>query len=126
GAGVFLYDRRNEWCVCVSSGRRLFFLRSQGAKAIRPSVGAVLKVGAGHKRGDRADARPHNTADPTIRRRRGDRVKRREFITLLSGAAAWPLAARAQQQPVRSLIGILSPLSAASAARNIAAFRSGL
>jgi ABC-type uncharacterized transport system substrate-binding protein len=54
-------------------------------------------------------------------------VKRREFIMLLAGApAAWPLAARAQQQPVRPLIGVLSPLSAASAARNIAGLRSGL
>jgi ABC-type uncharacterized transport system substrate-binding protein len=53
-------------------------------------------------------------------------VKRRDFITLLGGAAAWPVATYAQQQPVRPLIGILSPLSAASAARNIAAFRSGL
>jgi len=53
-------------------------------------------------------------------------MRRREFITLLGGATAWPLAARAQQQPVRPLIGILSPLSAASAARNIAAVRSGL
>jgi len=54
-------------------------------------------------------------------------VRRREFITLLGGAAAaWPLAARAQQQPVRSLIGVLSPVSAAAAARYIAAFRSGM
>jgi putative tryptophan/tyrosine transport system substrate-binding protein len=54
-------------------------------------------------------------------------MRRREFITFIGGAAAgWPLAARAQQQPVRPLIGVLSPLSAASAARNIAGLRSGL
>src|SRR5215472_14683860 len=54
-------------------------------------------------------------------------IGRRELLAALGGAAAaWPLVARAQQQPVRPLIGILSPLSAASAARNIAGFRSGL
>jgi hypothetical protein len=54
-------------------------------------------------------------------------MMRREFITLLGGAAvAWPLTADAQQSPVRPLIGVLSPLSAAAATRNIAAFRSGL
>lgn len=55
-------------------------------------------------------------------------MTRREFITALIGGAAvsWPLAARAQPSPVRPLVGILSPLSAAAASRNIAAFRSAL
>jgi putative ABC transport system substrate-binding protein len=53
-------------------------------------------------------------------------LKRPEFTAVLGGAtAAWPLAARAQQQAIYPLIGFLSPLSAASAARNVAAFRSG-
>ena len=54
-------------------------------------------------------------------------MRRREFITLLGGAVAWPLTANAQQPAlVRHLIGLLSPLSATAATRNVAAFRSAL
>src|SRR5258708_22218579 len=53
-------------------------------------------------------------------------MRRREFITLLGGAAvAWPIAARAQQAEVRT-IGYLSPSAADVETEFLTAFRQGL
>src|SRR5262249_11204498 len=81
---------------------------------------------ARHQPQDREDAGPDGPSDPASFRRRGNRVRRREFILALGGVAvAWPLAARAQQ-PSMPVIGFLGGSSLADRRPLLTAFRQAL
>ena len=53
-------------------------------------------------------------------------MKRRELITLIGGAATWPLAARAQQQPALPVVGFLSGRTQTADAHLVVTFHKGL
>jgi putative ABC transport system substrate-binding protein len=52
-------------------------------------------------------------------------MRRRDFLSVIAGATAWPLAARAQQRAM-PVVGFLSPVTAEATPHLLAAFRQGL
>src|SRR5262249_27210979 len=84
---------------------------------------ASHRIRTGDQLQNRQGARPDDSRQAYRARRRGDRMRRRKFITLLGGTAfAWPLAARAQQ-PTTPVVGFLE---VGERSHVLAAFQRGL
>src|SRR5262249_35237103 len=100
----------------------------RGCQAVRHADRAIAALLHGGQSQDGGIARCFFVGCVHRSGQRGARVRRREFITLLGGAVAWPLAAPAQQPERMRRVGVLMNLAAddPEALARLAAFHQGL